>query len=167
MSAPSPPLAHYGAPPGLGLYRYAPLVVRDYLVSVLGAGVRVCTDAPAQRPPLLVLITSASTADGTNIALSWRRLTLYCSATGAAGTDPAEVQAGRLSETVFGHLKSVERLGRLRGVPPAQQPTRGIRALTVVGTPARNDDPDEDIPRFQLTVDVLLRAGTPTEGDQQ
>jgi hypothetical protein len=146
------------AAPPLGTVPYAPRVARDYLLPLLGDGVRVATEAPADRPPLLVLITSASTADGGNIVLSWRRLTIYCSATGAAGGPPAELQAGGLAEQVFGHMKAAERI-----------PGNGLRAVTVVGTPARQDDPDDNIPRFQLTVDVLLRAGhyTPTEGESR
>jgi hypothetical protein len=148
------------APP-LGTVAYAPLVVRHYLLQspvgppLLGDGVRVCTEAPADRPPLLVRITSVSTADGGNIVLSWRRVTIYCSATGGPQPEPhvfppgmpAEVQAGELAEMVLGHIKAAEHVAG-----------NGIRAVNVVGTPARQDDPDEDIPRFQLTVDVLLRA---------
>ena len=151
------------APP-LGTVDYAPLVARRYLLQIdkdgnpygpplLGDGVRVTTEAPADRPPLLVRITSASTADGGNIVLSWRRLTLYCSATGAAGPQPAEVQAGHLAEA---GVRAHEGGGTHRG----QRPPGGDRG----GHPRPTRRPDEDIPRFQLTVDVLLRAGHYTPG---
>jgi hypothetical protein len=127
--------------PVLGTVAYAPLTVKTYLDGVLDANVRVATEVPADRPALLVVIATVPTGDGGNLVLSWRRLTIYCSAAD-------EMTAGQLAETVFAQLKSARYAGA------------GIRAVTVVGVPARFDDPDDGTPRFQMTVDVLLRATT-------
>ena len=126
--------------PATGLIPYAPKVVRDYLVSVLDPDVRVSTDVPATRPAKLVTITTVPTGDSNNVALSARRLILQC-------YHADETVAGQPAETVFGHLRSAR---YVQG--------NGIRDVTVVGTPARLDDPDDQTPRFQVTVDVLLRA---------
>jgi hypothetical protein len=146
------------APP-VGTISYVVAVLHDYLCNYTGCSaghppgvlpeeVRVATEVPADRPPLLVIITTASTGAGAHSdVLSWRRVTLYCSA-------PDELVAGRLAETVFGWLRSAEQekqAGRqLQGT--------GFRCVNVVGTPARLDDPDDSTPRFQMTVDVLLRT---------
>ncbi|MUL44468.1 hypothetical protein FZI85_17235 [Mycobacterium sp. CBMA293] len=126
--------------PATGVFPYAPSVVHDYLVSVLDADVRVATKVPAKRPAKLVTITSVPAGDLNNVALSARRLILQC-------YHADEVVAGQLAETVFAHMKSAK---YVQG--------NGLRNVTVVGTPARLDDPDDSTPRFQMTVDVLLRA---------
>jgi hypothetical protein len=126
--------------PATGVYKYAPKVVRDYLTSVLDPAIRVATDVPANRPTLLVTISTASTSGGDNIALSPRRLIIHC-------YHPAEMAAGALAETVYAHMQAAK-----------HQPGNGIRNVVPVGTPARFDDPDDSTPRFQMTLDVLLRA---------
>jgi hypothetical protein len=126
--------------PALGVVKYAPKVVRDYLTSVLDAGIRVSTDVPANRPALLVTITSASTGGGTNLALSPRRVIIQC-------YHPNEAAAGTLAETVYAHMRGARFV-----------PGNGIYNVVTVGTPARFDDPDDSTPRFQMTLDVLLRA---------
>lgn len=121
-------------------FPYAPLVVIDYLRSRLGADVRVATNVPAARPAKLVTITTAPTGGGNNLVLSPRRcvIQVYCA---------DEATAGELAEEVLGHLRAAKNV-----------PGNGIRDVSVVGTPARFDDPDDSTPRFQMTVDVLLRA---------
>lgn len=128
--------------PATGVIPYAPKVVRNYLRTVLDADVRVATKAPADRPAKLVMITTATTSGGTNLVLSPRRLIIQVS-------NADEVVAGELAETVAAHLKSAR---YVQG--------NGLRNVSVVGTPARFDDPDDSTPRFQMTVDVLLRAVT-------
>lgn len=121
-------------------FLYAPKAVRDYLTAVLGADVRVSTNVPAVRPAKLVTITTAPTGGGNNLALSPRRLIIQV-------YSADEATAGELAEVVFGHLRAAKNV-----------PGNGIRDVSVVGTPARFDDPDDSTPRFQMTVDVLLRA---------
>lgn len=129
MSAPTSPV-----------FPYAPKVVRSYLATALGSSVRVSTEVPAERPAKLVTITTAPTGGGNNLVLSPRRLIIQV-------YNANETVAGELAETVLSHLKSA---------PYVQG--NGLRNVTVVGTPARFDDPDDSTPRFQMTVDVLLRA---------
>jgi hypothetical protein len=119
---------------------YAPKVVRAYLKSVLDTDVRVTTEVPADRPAKLVTITTAPTGGGTNLVLQSRRLIIQVHAAD-------EAVAGDLAETVCAHLRAAK---YVQG--------NGLRNVTVVGTPARFDDPDDSTPRFQMTADVLLRA---------
>lgn len=126
---------------------YAPRVVREFLVDRLGAGVRVAFKVPASwgtptGPSKLVTITTAPTGDGKNLVLSPRRLIIQV-------YNADEIVAGELAETVCAELKSAR---YVQG--------NGLRNVTVVGTPARFDDPDTSTPRFQMTVDVLLRVAT-------
>lgn len=126
--------------PAVGVWAYAPKVVRNYLVSVLDPAIRVATEVPANRPSLLVTITTAPTGGGDNIALSPRRVVIRC-------YHPNEAAAGELAELVFAHMKSAYCM-----------PGNGIRDVVVVGTPALFPDPDDSTPRFQMTLDILLRA---------
>ena len=126
--------------PATGVLPYAPQIVRDYLISVLDAGVRVATTVPATRPAKLVTITMVPTGDAGNLALSPRRLIIQVYSSDEAST-------GALAERVFSHLKAAKFV-----------PGNGLRDVSVVGTPARFDDPDINTPRFQMAVDVLLRA---------
>src|SRR4051812_11522780 len=114
------------AAPTAGTIPYAPKVVRDYLITKLDADVRVSTYVPTPRPAKLVVISTVPTGDPGNIALSPRRCTLYVS-------HADELTAGNLSETVCGHLKAAKFV-----------PGNGIRNVSVVGTPARLDDPDDN-----------------------
>lgn len=126
--------------PTTGTFRYAPKVVRDYLSAALGAGIRVATEVPASRPERLVTIQMVPTGDNGNLALSPRRLIIQVYSS-------TETSAGELAERVFSHLRAARTV-----------PGNGLRDVSVVGTPARFDDPDLNTPRFQMTVDVLLRA---------
>lgn len=128
--------------PAAPVIPYAPRVVRDYLITVLGDDVRVATKVPAVRPAKLVMISTAPTSGGTNLVLSPRRLIVQV-------YNADEATAGELAEMVLAHLRSARYV-----------PGNGIRDVSVVGTPARFDDPDDSTPRFQMTVDVLLRAVT-------
>lgn len=129
------------AAPATGVYPYAPKVVREYLKPLLGDDVTIATKVPATRPAKLVIISTVPTGGGTNVALSARRLIIHC-------YNADEAIAGQLTETVAAHLLSAR-----------YQQGNGLRNVTVVGTPARFDDPDDKTwIRFQMTVDVLLRA---------
>lgn len=119
-------------------YPYAPQVVRTYLADVLG-GVRVATKVPNPRPAQLVVIGTVPAGASDSDVLSWRRLVVHCWAAD-------ESAAGALAETVREHLRD-SRFAHI-----------GVRDVRVVGEPANLPHPDQpEVPRFQLTVDVLLR----------
>lgn len=124
------------------MFPYAPRVVREYLLTKLPNDVRVTTKAPATRPAKLVTITSVPTSDTNNLVLSPRRLIIQVS-------HADEQTAGELAETVFSFLRTAR-----------YENGNGIRNVTVVGTPANYPDPDGSTPRFQMTVDVLLRSSS-------
>jgi len=126
--------------PACGIWPYAAKVVRDYLKTVLDSDIRVATEVPATRPAKLVTITTASTSGGDNIALQkrWVIIQVY---------HADEMTAANLAELVYAHMKSAY-----------YTPGNGIRDVVAVGTPARFDDPDDSTPRFQMTLEVLLRA---------
>lgn len=137
--------------PTTGVWAYAPKDVRDYLAGytdgedvyhpgVLDPTIKVATKVPANRPALLVTITTAPTNGGNNIALSPRRVIIHC-------YHPNEQAAGELAELIFAHMQAAK-----------YTPGNGIRNVTVVGTPAKFNDPDDSTPRFQMTLDVLFRA---------
>lgn len=121
------------------MFPYVVDVVQDYLAGELPS-VRVATKVPKERPNRLVIITTVPAGPSQKPRyLSTRRVVLQC-------WDTTESAAGNLAETVrdlmleapFEHI--------------------GIRRTTVVGEPARFDDATSNTPRFQLTVDLLLRA---------
>jgi hypothetical protein len=122
------------------VWPYAAKVVRDYLITKLDNDVRVATEVPASRPAKLVTITTASTSGGTNLALSKRWVIIQC-------YNASEAVAANLAETVYAHMQTAK-----------FTPGNGIRDVVAVGTPARFDDPDDNTPRFQMTLEVLLRA---------
>lgn len=126
--------------PAVGVWPYAPKIVRDYLKTVLDTDIRIATEVPASRPAKLVTITTASTSGGTNIALSKRWVIIQC-------YHADETTAANLADLVYGHMLSAR-----------YTPGNGIRDVVPVGTPARFDDPDDSTPRFQMTLEVLLRA---------
>ena len=126
--------------PTVGVWAYAPKLVRNYLISKLDPAIRVATEVPANRPSLLVTITTASTNGGNNIALSPRRVVIRC-------YHPNEAAAGELAELVYAQMRSAQ-----------YTPGNGIRNVVDVGTPASFPDPDDSTPRFQMTLDILLRA---------
>jgi hypothetical protein len=98
------------------------------------------TEVPASRPAKLVTITTASTSGGTNLVLSrrWVIIQVY---------NASEAVAASLAETVYAHMQAAKFV-----------PGNGLRDVVPVGTPARFDDPDDNTPRFQMTLEVLLRA---------
>jgi hypothetical protein len=122
------------------VWPYAARVVRHYLISLLDSDIRVATEVPATRPAKLVTVTTASTSGGTNRALSRRWVIIQC-------YNAAETAAADLAEVVFSHMMAAR-----------DTPGNGIRDVVPVGTPARFDDPDDSTPRFQMTLEILLRA---------
>lgn len=125
-------------------FPYVAQVVKDYLVDHLDPSVHVATKVPASKPDSLVTITTVPVRGPQNLVLSLRRLTLYC-------WNSDEQVAGDLAETV-----------RQLMVDARANGAAWIRNVEIIGEPARVDDPDTGKPRFQLTVDVLLRALTAT-----
>ncbi len=123
------------------MFPYAPLVVRDYLAAK--TGIRVSGDVPTSRPARLITITSAPVGpelEGVKQrVLSKRRLIIQC-------WDTSEESAGELAEQVRDLL--------------LQSPYEhiGIRRVEINGEPAKRNEPETGSPRFQLTVDVLLRS---------
>lgn len=126
--------------PAVGVWPYAPRVVRNYLKTVLDTDVRIATEVPAIRPAKLVTITTASTSGGDNIALSKRWVIIRI-------RNADEATAANLAELVYGHMMIAR-----------YTPGNGIRDVVPVGTPARFDDPDDSTPCFQMTLEILLRA---------
>jgi hypothetical protein len=59
----------------------------------------------------------------------------------------SEAIAAELAELVYGHMQDAK-----------DTPGNRIRDVVDVGTPFRFDDPDDNTPRFQMTLEVLLRA---------
>lgn len=121
-------------------YPYAAKVYHDYLASRLDSDVRVASSVPTQRPPRLVKIWTApaGTTDKPTV-FAWRRLIFQC-------WDVDEVAAGELCETVRSY------------VVDSIYHHLGVRRVKVIGEPSRFDDPGDSSPRFQTTIDVLLRA---------
>lgn len=122
------------------VWPYAPKVVRNYLKTVLDNDIRVATEVPASRPAKLVTITTAPTSGGDNIILSKRWVIIHV-------YHAQEATAADLADLVFGHMMDAK-----------FTPGNGLRDVVPVGTPARFDDPDDNTPRFQMTLEVLLRA---------
>lgn len=122
-----------------GRFRYATKLYVDYL-SVRMPGVLVATKIPTDairdgRP--LVVIDSVSAGGYPNLVLATRRLVFSC-------YDEDELSAGELCEWVRAEVR-------------ASRYAYICRRAEVVGEPARFDRPDEPVPRFQTTIDVLLR----------
>lgn len=122
-------------------FPYAVKVVADYLRINLG-GIRVATEVPATWSGSLVTVTSVPGSGPRNLVLSMRRMVIQC-------WNSNELVAGTLAEQVRQLLVDVPYTG-----------VRWLRDVNVVGEPGRFDDPDTGVPRFQLTVDVLVRALT-------
>ncbi|TDZ92158.1 hypothetical protein CCUG60885_04272 [Mycobacteroides salmoniphilum] len=123
------------------MFPYAPKVVRDYLAAQ--TGVRVSGDVPTNRPTPLITVSSAPIGpelDGVKQRiLSKRRLIIQC-------WHANEIAAGELAEQVRDLLLQ------------APYEHIGIRRVNIIGEPAKWNEPGTGSPRFQLTVDVLLRA---------
>lgn len=128
-------------------YPYAPKVVGDYLREKLRemaeySGVRVATEVPKTMTTPLVTITMVPATGSANLVLSERRLIIQC-------WDSKELDAGNLAEEV---RRLMFDLSHTR--------VRWLRGADIIGEPGRLDDPDIAMPRFQITVDVRLRALT-------
>lgn len=130
-------------------FPYAPKVVIDYLRERVDPAWRIGTEVPADRPESLITITTVPTSSPSdNMVLSSRRLIIHC-------WNSNELYCGRMAERVRALLVSAPRSG-----------VKWIRGVSIVGEPADLRDPDNlAMPRFQLTVDVLLRAYTDAEPD--
>lgn len=127
----------------LPAFPYAPKVVRDYLAANVDSSWRVATKVPAEKPASLITITTLPTRGVDNMMLTTRRLLIHC-------WNSDELYCGRMAERVRALLVGAPRDG-----------VKWIRGVSVVGEPADYRDPDNPAqPRFQLTVDVLLRAYT-------
>lgn len=127
----------------LPAFPYAPKVVIDYLKERVDPSWRVATEVPATKPESLITITTVPGSGTDNMVLSVRRLIIHC-------WNSDELYCGRMAEFVRALLVSAPRSG-----------VKWIRGVEVVGEPADFRDPDNPSqPRFQLTVDVLLRAHT-------
>lgn len=121
------------------MFQYAVKVVRDHLADNLD-GIRVATEVPAVRPAQLVTITSVPAGSSDKPEhLAWRRLIVHC-------WDTTEFNTATLSEQVRELLLSIRHTGV------------GVRKVVFVGEPGKYNDPDDDAPRFQMTVDLLMRA---------
>ena len=82
------------------------------------------------------------------MVLSSRRLIIHC-------WNSDELYCGRMAERIRALLVSAPRKG-----------TKWIHGVTIIGEPADYRDPDNpQLPRFQITVDILLRAYTDASPD--
>lgn len=122
-------------------FEYPVQVVRAWIGENIS--VRVATDVPASRPPRFVTLEALSSSGGyagvKAQVLSRRRVLVY-----AWGTD--ESDAYSLCEQVRELLMAL----------PRQR--RGVRAVDIVGEPARRDDPQSGHRRFVMTVDLTMRS---------
>lgn len=124
-------------------FPYVSKVVVDYLKANVDSSWTVATSVPATMPDSLITITTVPSGGSDNMVLSSRRVIVHC-------WNSNELYCGRMAEYVRALLVSAPR----RGV-------QWIRGVNIVGEPADFRDPDNmALPRFQLTVDVLLRAHT-------
>ena len=135
-----------------GRYRYAARLMVDYFKTEL-PHVWPCTKIPKDRqaPPCsgrpVVLISSVQAGGppvgphGSNLVLAWRRLIFQ-----VIGDD--EEQAADVCEEV-------------RSAVVRARYAHVIRGTSILGEPGRLDVPDEPVPRFQTTIDVLLREHYP------
>ncbi len=118
---------------------YPVKVFKDYLTPLM-PGVRIASKVPATMPAKLVTITTAPVGSSNKPDhLSWRRLIFQC-------RHAEEETAYTLSDDVRTHVLD-SRFAHI-----------GVRVVNVIGEPANLPDPDDSTPRFQLTVDVLMRA---------
>lgn len=131
-------------------FPYAPKVVLDYLEEkATPLGWVVTSKVPSPKPNSLITITTAPAPGKNNPVLSVRRLIIHC-------WNSDEFYCGRMAEAVRAWLVSAPRDG-----------VKWIRGVNIVGEPADFRDPDTPAqPRFQLTVDVMIRAHTNANPEQ-
>jgi hypothetical protein len=125
-----------------------PYVVKRYVDYLSGRmpDVLVCTKIPTNPDrELIVTINSMPAWSHASRVLAWRQLVFGAHA-------PTEFKAGELCERVRGEVKWSSSLVS-RGV------NHICREAAIVGEPARFDLLDEPTPRFQTTINVLLREG--------
>lgn len=129
-------------------FPYAPKVVGDYLRENVDSSWVVGTKVPVSMPDSLVTISTAPARGPENMVLSVRRLIIHC-------WNSDELYCGRMAERIRALLVSAPRKG-----------AKWIHGVTIVGEPADYRDPDNPaLPRFQITVDILLRAHTDANPD--
>jgi hypothetical protein len=130
--------------PHFGVFPYAATVARKYLLTRVPEIYTIETLIPAApRPRKLIVVRSIPGGRVCNIIEQYRRLLVW-------NYDVDENTAGNAAENTLGYLIEA-------------QFTRhsGIRETKLVGSaPYYFPDPDDpaDTPRFQFTVDILLRA---------
>lgn len=125
-----------------GRYAYAPKLYIDYLSARMPGvfiATRIPTDAVRGGRPLVVIDTIPAGGMPGNAALVLARRWLVFSC-----FDTDETGAAELCEWIRAEVL-LSRYAHL------------CRAATVNGEPARFDRPDEPIPRFQTTIEVVLR----------
>lgn len=122
------------------MFPYAAKVYRDYLSDQLDDDVRVAGDVPVSMPARLVTVTTAPAGSTPKPRVfSWRRLVFQCwSADEISAAMLCEQVRDLVVESVYAHI--------------------GARKVNVIGEPARWDDPEVAVSRFQTTIDVLFRA---------
>lgn len=135
----------------IGRYPYVVKRYVDYLTGRM-PDVLVCTKIPTNPDrELIVTINSMPAWSHPSRVLAWRQLVF-----GAHAVNPStppislELQAGELCEQVRAEVKWSSSLTS-RGV------NHVCREAAIVGEPARFDLLDEPTPRFQTTINVLLR----------
>lgn len=121
---------------------YAAKIYSDYLEGT--RGIQVFRSKPATRPPKCIVLTTIPAGPTAKpMHLAWRRLVIQCWDRADASGDAA----GQLAEEIRQDMVDSMKAGLL-----------GVHKVVIVGEPGRFDDPNEATPRFQLTVDVLMRA---------
>jgi len=119
---------------------YAPAIYRNYLSTTLS--VPVFPAKPGTRPPKCIVLQPIQ-ASGTakQRVFGWRRMLIHC----WDSSDTTGDAAGLLGERIRQALVESPWAGL------------GVHRVVVLGEPGRYDDPREATPRFQLTVDVLMK----------
>jgi hypothetical protein len=119
----------------------AEAVAITWLTGKLGAGVKISTRVPAQRPDGFVKVTRTGGVQR-DISADDAQLTFECWAL-------SEVTASRICELVRAHLKAAA--GQTVG-------NAYVRKVTEVGGPANFPDPESTTPRYQYTASVACRG---------
>lgn len=120
---------------------YAATIYRNHLSSELD--VAVFSQKPATRPPKCIVLTTVPAGPTAKpMHFAWRRLVIQCWDRSDTTGDAAGEFAEKIRQVMVDSMKA--------GL--------GIHKVVIVGEPGRFDNPDEATPRFQLTVDVLMRA---------
>lgn len=132
--------------PAFGVYPYAAMLARNYLLNRVPNTYTITTLIPSSpRPAKLIVVRTVPGGRTLNQILSYRRLVVWV-------YDTTEFAAVQNAEYVLGYLFEA-----------MYQKGSGIRETKLSGaSPYYNPDPDDPAktPRGEFTVDVLLRANT-------